>query len=65
MCLFVCLSNIWTSAAKTLQDARTSTGQLRWQVEPEEHPRGREEDEGEDRGREGKGERGAEERGRS
>lgn len=55
VCLFVCLSNIWTSAAKTLQAARTSTGQLRWQVEPKEHPRGREEDEGEDREGEGKG----------
>lgn len=65
-CLFVCLSNIWTSAVKTLQDGRTSAGQLRWQVEHKEHPQGREEEKskaGEDGEREG--ERPAEKTGRS
>lgn len=53
----MCLSNIWTSAAKTLQDGRTSAGQLRWQVEHKEHPQGREEEKskaGKDRVREGR-----------
>lgn len=49
-CLFVCLSNIWTSAAETLQDGRTSAGQLRWQVEHKEHRQGREEDKEQGRG---------------
>lgn len=47
---FACLSNIWSGAAETPQDGWTSAGQLRWQVEHKEHPRGREEDQEQGRG---------------